>query len=99
MRKAFVVIVVIMFAVVLAGQVWAEEAEETNTDTAEAEKININTAAAKELVKLKRIGPKYAERIIEYRENNPFEKPEDITKVTGIGQKTYEANKDVIVVE
>lgn len=88
-KRAFVLSILIMFAMVVVGQVWAEEAQE----------ININTATAKELVKLKRIGPKYAERIIEYRENNPFEKPEDITKVTGIGQKTYEANKDVIVVE
>jgi len=34
------------------------------------QKININTATVKELVKLKRIGPKYAERIIKYREEN-----------------------------
>jgi competence protein ComEA len=53
-----------------------------------------------ELIELDRIGPKYAERIIEYREKvAPFEKPEDIMKVKGIGKKTYEANKDRITVE
>lgn len=63
------------------------------------EPININTADAKTLTELKRIGTKYAERIIKYRETNgPFEKPEDIQNVPGIGPKTYEANKDRIVI-
>ncbi len=64
------------------------------------EKININKASLEELCKLDRIGKVYAERIIEYREKNgPFQKPEDIMKVRGIGQKTWEANKDRICVE
>ena len=64
------------------------------------EKVNINTASAEELAQLKRIGPKYAARIIEFRETNgPFKLSEDIMKVKGIGQKTWEVNKDRIVVE
>lgn len=63
-------------------------------------KININKATVDQLTALKRIGPSYAQRIIDYRnENGPFEKPEDIMKVRGIGTKTYEANKTVIVCE
>ena len=66
----------------------------------ETGKININTASAEELVKLKRVGPKYAAMIIEYREaNGPFRSPEDLMKVQGIGEKTFEDNKDVITVE
>ena len=65
-----------------------------------AEKINLNTATLEELMTLDRIGPKYAQRIIDYRETyGPFEKIEDIMKVKGIGQKTFEANKDKITVE
>jgi len=61
--------------------------------------ININTATAEELAKLEGIGPSYAARIVEYREKNgPFEKPEDLMKVSGIGAKTFEANKDRITV-
>ena len=63
------------------------------------EKVNINTASVDQLVQLDRVGAKYAQRIVEYREKfGPFKKPEDIMKVKGIGEKTWEANKDRIVV-
>ncbi|MBN2374422.1 helix-hairpin-helix domain-containing protein [bacterium] len=63
------------------------------------EKININTATEEELVKLKRIGPRLAKDIIEFREKNgPFKNIEDILKVKGIGPKFWEANKDRITV-
>lgn len=66
----------------------------------EAEKININKASAAELAQLKRIGPKLSERIVEYREKHgPFERPEDIMQVRGIGPKTFELNKDRITTE
>jgi competence protein ComEA len=65
-----------------------------------AEKININTASAEELTQLKGIGPGHAARIVEYREKNgPFETPEDLIKVPGVGQKTFENNKDFILVK
>ena len=62
-------------------------------------KININTTAQKELVKLKHVGNKIAVRIIEYRKEHPFEVPQDIMKVKGIGQKMFDANKDAIIVK
>ena len=63
-------------------------------------KININTATVEELVQLDRVGPRYAEKIIAFRqENGPFKTPEDIMLVAGIGQKTFELNKDRIVVK
>jgi len=66
----------------------------------DAAKININTASAEELTQLAGIGPKYAAEIVAYRtEKGPFAAPEDITNVPGIGQKTFEKNKDLIVVE
>ena len=62
--------------------------------------VNINTATVDELVQLDRVGPKYAARIVEFRDQNgPFKAPEDIMQVAGIGPKTFEANKDRIVVK
>ncbi len=63
-------------------------------------KVNINTASVEELVQLDRVGQRYAERIVAYRqENGPFKAPEDIMLVAGIGPKTFEANKNRIVIK
>ena len=48
---------------------------------------------------LKGIGAAKAKAIIEYREAQPFETIEDVMKVSGIGEKTYEDATDSIVVE
>lgn len=62
-------------------------------------KININTATAAELDTLPGIGTAYANRIIEYRNaNGGFKKIDDIMKVKGIGEKTFEKLRDKITV-
>jgi len=64
------------------------------------EKININTASVVELVQLQNVGPSYAQKIVAFRQQNgPFKTPEDIMLVAGIGQKTFEVNKDRIIVK
>jgi competence protein ComEA len=71
-----------------------------NAEAADVKKININTASAEELVQLKGIGPSHAAKIVAYREKNgPFKMPEDLMQVSGIGQKTIEANQEFIIVE
>ena len=72
----------------------------TSVNAAEVQKININTATAEELAQLKGIGPSHAAKIVAYREKNgPFKLPEDLMQVSGIGQKTFEANQEAIIVE
>lgn len=61
-------------------------------------KVDINTADKSELMTLPNIGEKRADAIIEYRQKNKFNKIEDIKNVSGIGDKFFEAMKDMIVV-
>jgi competence protein ComEA len=64
------------------------------------DKININTASAKELQKLEGVGRSVAERIVHYREEHgPFKRGEDLRKVEGIGAGLWERNRDRIVVK
>ena len=92
MRKAHLVIITCLaLAIVIA---WAAPllAEEMS-------KVNLNTATKAELLTLNGIGESYADRIIEYRKNNgPFQSPEEIMQVKGIGEKIYQKIKDRIVV-
>lgn len=62
------------------------------------DKININTASKEELMSLPNIGDKRAQAIIDYRQENLFKDIEDIKNVTGIGDKYYQAMKDLITV-
>lgn len=79
-------------------QVQGEPSEQVQQST--VEKININTATKADLEKLPGIGPTIAERIINYREQNgPFKAIEEIKNVQGIGDKKFEAMKDLISVE
>lgn len=62
--------------------------------------ININSATESELETLAGIGPSKAASIIEYREaNGPFQQIEDIKKISGIGDKTFEKLKDSIKIK
>ncbi len=63
--------------------------------------VNINTADAKTLAKeLVGIGPAKAEAIVKYRaEKGPFKSPEELRKVEGVGEATYEHNKASIKVK
>lgn len=88
-RKKLYLAVLFSIAVIFAGTCCATAMET----------VNINTAPVEQLMQLDRVGAKYAERIVEYREKNgPFETPEDIMNVKGIGKKIWEANKERIVV-
>ena len=89
-RKILTLFVVMAVLTTFVPALWAGETD----------KVNINTGTVEEIAKLEKIGPKYAERIVQYRKDHgPFEKPEDITKVKGIGPKTFELNKNKITVD
>ena len=71
----------------------------TGVFASDVAKIDINRASAEELTRLTGVGPSHAAAIIAFREKNgPFKEPEDLMQVPRIGQKTFEKNKDLIVV-
>jgi competence protein ComEA len=60
-------------------------------------KVNLNTADAATLETLPRVGPAMAERIIAWREENGrFAAVDDLKSVTGIGDKTFEAMRELV---
>lgn len=65
----------------------------------ESEKININTASSEELQKLSGIGETKAAAIIQYRtENDGFKSIEEICRVKGIGDATFNKIRDKITI-
>ena len=61
--------------------------------------ININTASYELLQEITGVGPVIAQRIIDYRKTRPFNRIEDIMKISGIGQATFDKMKHQITVK
>ncbi|MFM7181416.1 MAG: helix-hairpin-helix domain-containing protein [Verrucomicrobiales bacterium] len=89
---------------------WAKLPEERQQARAEAREIDLakngpennqpvdpNTAAKDELAALPGVGEILANRIIAERVNGRFEKPDDLLRVEGIGEKTLARFKDRLV--
>lgn len=77
----------------------AGAAGEGAQSTATGQAVNINDADLAELDALPGVGPATAQAIIDDREaNGPFTAPEDLMRVSGIGEKKYEKLKSSICV-
>ena len=81
---------------VLSGDDGAADVGSSDEST---DAININTADAQLLDELPGVGPATAQAIIKDREENgPFSAPEDIMRVSGIGETKFEKMKDALCV-
>ena len=89
-KRLIAVCVTLLVIFAFLGPVWGQEAE----------RVNINKASAQELAKLKKVGPKYAVRIVEHRQKyGPFKLTEELMEVPGIGPGTYNRIKDQIIAQ
>lgn len=60
-----------------------------NAKAAEELQVDLTKATMEELEKLPGIGPSRAKAILDYQKQHGFRRVEDITKVGGIGRKTF----------
>ena len=73
----------------------ATPTNQSDLNTSESIKVNLNTANERELLNVPGIGPTKVKEIIKYREEKgQFNKVEDLKQVRGIGGKTFEKLKD-----
>ncbi len=101
MKKQYQYIAVTVLAIFLglcmATPLYATESTPPKS-TENVQKVNINTADKTQLMTLKYVGEKLAERIITHRKDTPFTCVEDLMQVKGIGEKVLKANKDKITI-
>jgi len=78
-------------------RITTEKPHQTGLEGSKIELVNINTATQEELEALPFIGP--AKAIIEYREQHgAFKTINELLKVKGIGEKTFEKIKELITI-
>ena len=77
-----------------------QTASGTPPSTSKDKKVNLNKASLEELKKVKGLGGKRAQDIIDHRETNgKFKSVDELKKVSGIGAKTIEKLKDYVTVD
>lgn len=86
-------------ALLIAGTPVYAAPLQAQAPAAEQATLNLNSATADQLAALPGIGPKVAERILEYRtKNGGFKKIEELMNVKGIGEKSFLKLKPLVSV-
>lgn len=75
----------------------AQEAALTSQSGAASALLNLNSATAEQLEELPGVGPALAARILDWRESNgSFKNVEDLSSVSGIGDKLLASVRDLV---
>lgn len=105
MKRLMVILVALASLTCTASPLLAAEPLSTTTTVKEesatiANLTNVNTASAKEIEKLPGIGKKSAAAIVAYRtEKGKFKTLKDLLQVKGVGKKTLEKIKPLVIFE
>jgi competence protein ComEA len=82
-----------------AGSAGAVAAASPGSDATFSGPMNLNSATVQQLENLEGVGPKTAQKIIDYREaNGGFKTVEELMEVPGIGPSKFEQIKDQVCV-
>lgn len=93
------VLTVLALALALSWGAVSGYAAPTEVKASAQAPVNLNQASSEELIVLKGIGPKMAERIIAYRkEHGPFKTVDQLVQVKGIGNAKFQKLKDQVTV-
>jgi competence protein ComEA len=60
--------------------------------------VNLNEGSKEELDRLPGVGTKAAERVLAYRQKQPFKRIEELVRVKGFGKKKFEKLKPFLAV-
>jgi len=95
-KKMFALVVILTVALFSTVSLYSvEKAAAANG----SKLVNINTADAGQLIELPQIGPKMAQRILEFRKSNGnFKRTQDLMKVKGIGEKVFAKLQPLITI-
>jgi len=103
MKKPMLLTLLMLAALLILGvnsALCASATEMGKQAAGQAAKININSADVSQLESLPGIGPSTAKAIVDQREaNGPFKSIEALKDVKGIGDKKFDAIKNLITVE
>ena len=87
--RALIPCAAVICLIAAAPQVSFAQQEQPPATTSKST-VNLNTATIDQLASLPGVGPKTAERILEYRtKNGGFKKIEELMNVKGIGEKSF----------
>ena len=82
------------------SSVGAQAAEEVAQEpAAPVGQVNLNTASAEELQRLPGVGASRAAAIVEYRDQHPFRRVEELMRIRGIGRKTFRRLRPMLTLE
>ena len=93
MRRAIVVLSSLLTLTFGGAGAWAQTSARAPSAVAAPRSsegvVNVNDASEEQLERLPGIGPTKARAIAEHRHGHPFRHADELTKVKGIGRKTF----------